>query len=656
MHAFFFVCFLFAQTVCSHAISFVCAPTTLTQSRRVQVQPGINELKTAVIQDNVAQIEAIVKSNPKLLTLKFSQAKQTALHLAVSSGKFEATQKLIELGASATEKDARKQTPLHLAINQADVRIASVLIENSDDLNVVDQNGATPLMRVVMNRNAKVELAELMIKKGADLDSVNRGKQSALHLACYYRRPELGVKLIEAGADITAVDNNQNTPLLAACVSSSKLVKLLLEKGVDPKTVNRQGQSTLHLACRSRQFESVKLLLDKFDDVDLMDKQQQTPLSLAVIAGSTDAAKALLERGADPNRFNQPENSRYLNPLVCYGAASGNAAMLKVLLDGGAMVNVKNSEGDGPLHLACQAGGNIFDGRRRGGNTRQAASRFVETIELLLSRKADQNQKNNAGQTPLQVAARRDFFEAVEILVEKTDELDFDLGTGSLLHWAALNGLPKTARHLLSNERTEIDKLDAAGRSSIQIAAENGQSEMVNLLVENNATVDQVAADGATALLIASNAGHAAVVCSLINAGADLSRLDASGQSCLHLAAWNGSEEVVKTLLAEFGKSEDGGVKAVNAKTQSGYTALHAAAWNGHGKVVKILLDAKSNPNATDSDGWTPIHKAAYRGHAESVKHLLAYGTDKGLKNSVGMTALEMAQGNKKSAVVELLK
>ncbi|MFK7766644.1 MAG: ankyrin repeat domain-containing protein [Mariniblastus sp.] len=662
MRAIFLCCFLLTQFVFVSSTS--CA--ALLQSRRVQVQPSLDDLKQAVAQNNLELIESIAKANPSLLEAMYGPRKYSVLHFAVESGKLEAVKQLLKSGASQTKKDKQTQTALHMAIQQAKPEIAKVLIESAANqkqrstLNEVDRNGATALMACVSQRRLPGEVLDLLISKGVEVNVKNRSQQTALHLACYYRRPDLGAKLIKAGAEIGSTDNNQNTPLLAASNSSAPLVKLLLEKGANVKAVNRQGQTALHMACRSRQLETVKLLLDRFDEVDLEDKQKQTPLAMAVMARSPEMAQALIERGADPNQFNEPDGSRFSYPLICRAATNGNKALLEVLLDGGAKLNVKSPEGDGPLHLVCQAGGNIFDGPRGTRNSRSAGKPFLDSIKLLLSRKADPNQKNNAGQTPIQVAAKRDFFDAVEILVEKTDELNFDLGDGSLLHWTAKNGLPKTAKHLLDSKKTKVNSLDANGKTPIQVAAENGHVAMIDLLIQGKAIVDQVSTDGLTPLLIAANAGHSDVVRSLLNAGADLSRLDETGQSCLHLAAWNGGTEVVAELMEKLSAKEVGNAqgfsKVINAKTKSGYTALHAAAWNGHAGVAKLLLKAKADPNATDSDGWTPLHKAAYRGHVEVVKQLLAAGTDRSIKNGVGMTARDMAGGDQKVQVIELLK
>ncbi|MDG1875527.1 MAG: ankyrin repeat domain-containing protein [Mariniblastus sp.] len=628
-------------------------------------QMGVTQsstLQNLISGNKVDALRQAIDEKPSLLNGPFAN-QQFPLHFAIQSVKPDVVDLLLQLGASTDVKDSQKRTPLHVALQRGNERMTYSVLAKTKDVNAVDRANSSCLIYAVMYQPS-LAVIEALIQKGADLNLKNSSKQTPLHTACYFNRPAAANKLVDAGADLSARDNNANTPLLVACMTSPSLTRAMLAKGADPEAINRQKQTALHLASQSSYFnrgsnskdndqqwgsdfgfETFQILLREFDEVDVQDGQGRTPLNQAVSTGNPNVIKALIQRGADPNHELAGRGGGQRSPMVCQAAEVGSCEALVALIEGGANVNVTNQLGDNPLHLAAQGGGNIFEAKTNSANSENP---FLRAIRVLLSAKTDANLKNAAGQTPIHVAAQRDFFAAVEVLVEKTKSLDFDLGTGSLLHWSAQNGMPKTAARILSLPATDVNQIDSQGHSPLQVAAEFGNPQLVEMLIASDARVDQVDQDGATALLIAATSGHAAIVRLLLGQGADWGKLDESGQTALHLAAWNGHAKVVDELLK---KSDD-----ASPKTKTGYTPLHASGWQGHAEVVERLLVAGAEPNVADSDGWTPLHKAAYRGHADAVKALLRHGANKSLSNGVEMTALQMAENNGQAAVAELLK
>lgn len=606
---------------------------------------GQSQFQQALMQGDSAKIRTYIERNPKLVASPLPRTRMVPLHLAIQKGNVEVVELLLKLGAPLDGKNPQKLTAIHRALTASSPQIFDLILERTEDVNVGDRNQTSPLMYSVIYRNDRPENIDRLLAKGANINAVNSSKQTALHLAGYYGRTDCGLRLIRAGADLSAVDNQGATPFLAACSSSPEMVAELLARGVDPLIRNRQGQTALHLACQSNQAEVAKLVIGRFQDVDLRDNQSQTPLLLAIYRNNSQLAELLLKQGADPNNDVSSQEQNQPDPAICYAAKTGNQELLKILIEGGANVNVQDREGESPLHLAASAGAGMFGSPNADSNVGQG---FVDSIKLLIQHNADINDKNKTNETPIEVAAKTDFFEAVELLVNKSDDLDFDLGESSLFHWSAKNGLVKMMTRLIANQKEPTNSKDSEGRTPIHLAAENGHLKVVELLIKSDAEVDSTDDDGLTALMQAAAAGHADVVQSLINAKADVSKKDLSGQSALHQAAWVGADEVVDVLLS----TRDGS----DVKTQTGYTPLHAAAWNGHASVVKRLLVRGADVNAADSDGWTPLHKAAFRGHVDAVKELLERGADKTRVSEAGLTPLSMAQGNKKTDVVALLQ
>ncbi len=108
-------------------------------------------------------------------------------------------------------------------------------------------------------------------------------------------------------------------------------------------------------------------------------------------------------------------------------------------------------------------------------------------------------------------------------------------------------------------------------------AAEAGDVEEIQILLEAGANIDAVNICGLTALIWAAENGHTDVVVQLIAAGANLESAD------------------------EFG-----------------YTALIAAAEEGLTAVVEKLIKAGANIEAVDQDGRTALMLAAHANHQEA--------------------------------------
>jgi len=119
-------------------------------------------------------------------------------------------------------------------------------------------------------------------------------------------------------------------------------------------------------------------------------------------------------------------------------------------------------------------------------------------------------------------------------------------------------------------------------------------------------------------LHLAVENGNKEVVELLLSKGACVKAVTKYNLTPLHLAAENGNKEVVELLLNNGAD--------VNTVTNHSVTPLHLAASHGHKEVVELLLNNGADVNAVNNSGWTPLHPAAEKGHKEVVELLLSKG------------------------------
>ncbi len=206
---------------------------------------------------------------------------------------------------------------------------------------------------------------------------------------------------------------------------------------------------------------------------------------------------------------------------------------------------------------------------------------------------------------------------------------------------------PKISKEVAQAELQQKGISAAEYDSKLIEAAENGDDELVKLLIAAGADVNKANKYGNTPLYRAAWNGHTECAKLLIAAGADVNKADKFGETPLYCAADKGRTECVKLLIAAGAD--------VNMADEDGLTPLHLAAYNGHTECVKLLIDARADVNKADKFGETPLYWAAKEGHTECVKLLIAAGADVNKADEDGDTPLSRAAWCGHAEYVKLL-
>lgn len=257
------------------------------------------------------------------------------------------------------------------------------------DVNMGDKRGTTPLMYAAAFGSA--DAMKLFLAGGANVNAKNAFDATAL-MWCATDIDKVRL-LLAKGADVNARSKPGRTSLLIAAASdgSSEIVKLLLAKGADVAARDSLGATALSLAADAGDAATVSLLLAKGADANAKDVSGQTPLDNAAAEANLEIMRMLLSKGADPNTITAPTTTPdvkngpialgSLTPLLL-AVPCGGPETVKLLLDAGAKVNVKDVRGMTPLMLAVASD-----------------HADPEVIRLLLEKGADPAIKSNAGET-----------------------------------------------------------------------------------------------------------------------------------------------------------------------------------------------------------------------------------------------------------------
>jgi len=396
-----------------------------------------------------------------------------------------------------------------------------------------------------------------------------------------------------------------------------------------------------------------------------------------------------------------------LNERLLATAERDDIELVKLLLEKGADVNVKDQRGFTPLHKACGLG------------------RF-RIAKFLLDHGANPEARNVNDRTPLHIAAGPGREAIIDWYREHCPELaDKVLGSGDGRTIIAVVGNDNDLMSIrkLLDIGVEVNGFDNKGETMLYAACKGGQDEVVILLLEAGADVNTATAFmNSTPLHAACAAGHPEIVGLLLRASADIEARDINNQTALHLAVMRSNIEIIKLLfkagaslvednqghtpadyviqpqrdspvreeivalfhehfheqmtpdkdirsMIEFENVPDRMAKIrrsligadVNKKDGKGRTLVLLACEakflpdKERLDLLRILLDGGGDPNAGDVFGTTPLHDASLKNATTVARLLIEAGADMNVRDQFGNTPLHQACGCGSKNMVGLL-
>nr|XP_042706684.1 protein phosphatase 1 regulatory subunit 12A isoform X6 [Chrysemys picta bellii] len=214
-----------------------------------------------------------------------------------------------------------------------------------------------------------------LLERGADINYANVDGLTALHQACIDDNVDMVKFLVENGANINQPDNEGWIPLHAASSCGYlDIAEYLISQGAHVGAVNSEGDTPLDIA----EEEAMEELL-----------QNEVNRQGVDIAAARKEEERIMLRDArqwlNSGRINDVRHAKSGGTALHVAAAKGYTEVLKLLIQAGYDVNIKDYDGWTPLHAAAHWG-------------------KEEACRILVENLCDTETVNKVGQTAFDVA------------------------------------------------------------------------------------------------------------------------------------------------------------------------------------------------------------------------------------------------------------
>jgi len=436
------------------------------------------------------------------------------------------------------------EPPIVALIRAGALRAVEELLATNQDWSAVQSSLGDTLLHVAAWEGQK-DITRMLLAKSMNPAALSRNRSTPLHFAAWQDHDEVADLLIQANVGIEQrVDHGDTALVQAAWRGSTKCIKLLAMRRADLNSAKHDGDTALHLAAQRKQSEALYMLVEAKAEVNVVNRLRATPLKVACFCCFADGVKVLLNAEAD--------------------------------------INAASVDGETPLHAICHHRPEVA----------------LPIAEMLLAHKASVTvPRMDDGFTPVHIAACHNYFDTLELLMERSDgSMNLQTGERRLtpLHVAAMSHREGSVNALL-NARADPGAANSLGLTPLHMSLKEPKLLPARIPGPLHTPPD-VARAGRTAFL-------------LLSANADCNAPGQDGMAPVHVAATQNQCGVVTLALLAQHKAN------LDKRNAAEDTPLHLAARTGSIQIVELLLNARCDATAVNKAGFTAEQIARQENH-----------------------------------------
>ncbi|XP_077217739.1 protein kinases;ubiquitin-protein ligase [Tasmannia lanceolata] len=339
--------------------------------------------------------------------LEVFQGNPTILHRLVSEGDLDGVRDLLAKAALGNNgcsvcslleaQNSDGQTALHLACRRGSAELVEAILEYKEaDVDVLDKDGDPPIVFALAAGSP--ECVRALIGRSANVGSkLKEGfGPSVGHICAFHGQPDCMRELLLAGADPNAMDDEGETVLHRAIAKKcTDCAIVILENGGcrSMGVLNSKKLTPLHMCISTWNVAVVSRWVEVASQEEIYEAIEiPSPVGTALCMAAAlkkdhetegrELVRILLAAGADPTA----QDTQHGRTALHTAAMANDVELVKIILDAGVNVNIRNAHNAIPLHAALSRGAKLCVG-------------------LLLSAGANCNLQDDEGDNAFHIAA-----------------------------------------------------------------------------------------------------------------------------------------------------------------------------------------------------------------------------------------------------------
>ncbi|WVZ53437.1 hypothetical protein U9M48_004380 [Paspalum notatum var. saurae] len=543
------------------------------------VRKGQRELALELIKAEPALSQAVNERNESPISHSGAFG-LNVLHAAVRNGNSVVAKRVLKARSElVVQENENKHTPMHLAVNEGKVDVLTVLLEHDPSLGLgysISTDGA-PLLCIVASQG-HVGVARELLQRCPDVPYCDANGLTCLHVAVSFGHKEF-VEFVLGSEQlqhlINMEDSSGKTALhLAATNCRTDMVDaFLLHPDMDVTVLDNAGNhanKTINTVEDTASTSSYSSGASKESaEEDLSGAPMDERLLKAAMTGDATLLKQLASEDPAVLLGTTPQGNTCLHISAIHGHQEfcEDAVALN-----GSLLDTANADGETPLLTAVTrdhatlasfllrcCGGEQLRAETVPKQDKQGYNALHHAIcrghtmlafELIEAEPALSKAVNKWAESPMFFAARSNYADVLDKLLEIPYSSDSGSDGFSALHAAARNGHTALVKRIVEKRPWLVRQESFDKRNPMHLAVNKNKVDVLTVFLGYDRSLGYlISRDGIPLLCMAASQGHVGVARELLKHCPDAPYCDANGSTCLHGAVSSGNARFVEFVL-----------------------------------------------------------------------------------------------------------
>ena len=218
------------------------------------------------------------------------------------------------------------------AVKSDNEPLVDFLIKKGANISTVDENNKSALVCAICANNEKI--VEMLIAHDIDVNIIDIDAKNALIYAVENNNKKIVELLLKNKTEVNVIDKNYKSPLIYATqVNNNDIIRLLVEHNADINLVDKHRKNALIYAIEHNNTDIVKLFIKNKAKIDIIDENGKSALIYATQVNNKEIAMLLLKLGIDVNIMDTNTKS-----ALIYAIENKNEEIVELLLNNGARI------------------------------------------------------------------------------------------------------------------------------------------------------------------------------------------------------------------------------------------------------------------------------------------------------------------------------